>query len=126
MSDDALILVVDDDVRLRDLLGRYLTENGFRVSAAENAAAARERMRVLQPDLIVMDVMMPGLDGPAAKRLLAANDATRAIPVIFVTARQQHGEIESYKSLGVAGVIGKPFDPMTLSREIDAILRAQG
>ena len=63
MSETAHILVVDDDARLRGLLSRYLTENGFRVTAASHAAEARDKMRFLQPDALVLDVMMPGESG---------------------------------------------------------------
>jgi len=60
MSEDALILVVEDDARLRGQLSRYLSDNGFRVSTAGDAAAARDQLRFLHPDLMVLDVMMPG------------------------------------------------------------------
>ena len=74
MTEDALILVVDDDARLRALLSRYLAENGFRVTTAEHAAEARDQLRFLQPDLMVLDVMMPGENGLDADRVAAARE----------------------------------------------------
>ena len=85
VADDALILVVDDDARLRDLLSRYLQENGFRVSTAESAADARNRLRVFQPDLIVMDVMMPGETGLELTEVLRRDNAET--PILLLTAR---------------------------------------
>ena len=121
MSDDALIMVVDDDVRLRDLLGRYLTENGFRVSAAENAAAARERMRVLQPDLIVMDVMMPGESGLALTEVLRRDNAVT--PILLLTARGAPEDRIAGFEAGADDYLPKPFDPRELVLRIRALLR---
>ena len=80
------------------------------------AAAAKWR-----PDLILLDVMMPVMDGPATLRRLRENPQTADIPVVFMTARAQTRELDHFKSLGAAGVIVKPFDPMTLA----ASLRSQ-
>jgi len=72
--------------------------------------------------VILLDVMMPELDGPATLDALRAHDDTRAIPVLFMTAKAQAGELTRYASLGVAGVIPKPFDPMTLHERVAAAL----
>jgi two-component system phosphate regulon response regulator OmpR len=121
MPDDALILVVDDDVRLRDLLSRYLRENGFRVSVAENAEAARERLRVLQPDLIVMDVMMPGESG---LELTEAHRRDNAVtPILLLTARgAPENRIAGFEA-GADDYLPKPFDPRELLLRIRALLR---
>ena len=121
MSDDALILVVDDDQRLRELLGRYLVENGFRVSAAEHAAAARERLRVLQPDLIVMDVMMPGENGLELTEVLRRDNAVT--PILLLTARGAPEDRIAGFEAGADDYLPKPFDPRELALRIRALLR---
>jgi two-component system phosphate regulon response regulator OmpR len=121
MPDDALILVVDDDVRLRDLLSRYLQENGFRVSIAENAEAARERLRVLQPDLIVMDVMMPGESGLALTEAHRRDNAET--PILLLTARGAPEDRIAGFEAGADDYLPKPFDPRELLLRIRALLR---
>lgn len=121
MSDDALILVVDDDQRLRELLGRYLVENGFRVSAAEHAAAARERLRALQPDLIVMDVMMPGENGLELTEVLRRENAVT--PILLLTARGAPEDRIAGFEAGADDYLPKPFDPRELVLRIRALLR---
>ena len=76
MADDAHILVVDDDARLRGLLSRYLADKGFRVTTAADAADARDKLRFINPDLMVLDVMMPGESGLALTARCAATRAT--------------------------------------------------
>jgi len=78
------------------------------------------------PDLILLDVMMPGMTGPDVLTRLRANPATSLIPIIFMTAKVQKTEIEGYLALGAAGVISKPFDPMQLPAEIRAIVGSSG
>jgi two-component system phosphate regulon response regulator OmpR len=85
MADDALILVVEDDDRLRERLARYLGDTGFRVTAAANAADARDRLRSVQPDLMVLDVMMPGESGLQLTQALRHDN--NDIPVLLLTAR---------------------------------------
>jgi len=121
VTDDALILVVDDDARLRELLGRYLVENGFRVSAAEDAAAARERLRILQPDLIVIDVMMPGESGLDLTEVLRRDNATT--PVLLLTARGAPEDRIAGFEAGADDYLPKPFDPRELLLRIRALLR---
>ncbi|MCC6717545.1 MAG: response regulator [Acetobacteraceae bacterium] len=121
MSDDALILVVDDDARLRDLLSRYLVANGFRVSTADSAAEARDRLRVLQPDLVVMDVMMPGESG------LELTEAHRRdntmTPILLLTARGAPEDRIAGFEAGADDYLPKPFDPRELLLRIRALLR---
>ena len=81
--------------------------------------AAHER-----PDVILLDVMMPELDGPGTFASLREDPATATIPVIFMTAKAQPHEVASYRALGAAGVIAKPFDPMSLPGEIRSIVEA--
>jgi len=121
LPDDALILVVDDDARLRDLLSRYLVENGFRVSTAEHAADARDRLRVLQPDLIVMDVSMPGESG---LELTEAHRRDNAVtPILLLTARGAPEDRIAGFEAGADDYLPKPFDPRELVLRIRALLR---
>ena len=121
MNDESLILVVDDDQRLRSLLQRFLADNGFRVTTAENAAEARDRLRFLQPELIVLDVMMPGESGLSLTHALKAEQPQ--IPIILLTAA---GDPEDRSAGGEAGAddyLPKPFDPRELVLRIRAMLR---
>ncbi len=121
MSEDALILVVDDDARLRALLSRYLAENGFRVSTAEHAAEARDRLRYLQPDLMVLDVMMPGEDGLTLTGSLRRE--ARDLPVLLLTARGAPEDRIAGFEAGADDYLPKPFDPRELVLRIRAMLR---
>jgi len=121
MTDDAMILVVDDDARLRGLLSRYLADHGFRVSTAENAGEARDRLRFLQPDLLVLDVMMPGEDGLTLTESLRReqNDT----PVLLLTARGAPEDRIAGFEAGADDYLPKPFDPRELVLRIRAMLR---
>ncbi|CAH2600161.1 DNA-binding transcriptional dual regulator OmpR [Rhodovastum atsumiense] len=121
MSDDALILVVDDDVRLRTLLSRYLTENGFRVTTAASAAEAREKLRFLQPDMLVLDIMMPGESGLELTEALRGEAAD--IPVLLLTARGTPEDRIAGFEAGADDYLPKPFDPKELLLRIRARLR---
>ncbi len=121
MPEDALILVVDDDARLRGLLSRYLGEQGFRVSTAENAKEARERLRFVQPDLLVLDVMMPGESGLTLTESLRREQ--NELPVLLLTARGAPDDrIAGFES-GADDYLAKPFEPRELVLRIRAMLR---
>ena len=121
MSDDALVLVVDDDSRLRALISRFLAEHGFRVATAEHAADAREQMRVFQPDALVLDVMMPGETGLDLVTSLRAGRST--LPVLLLTARgAPEDRIAGFES-GADDYLGKPFEPRELLLRLRALLR---
>ena len=124
MSDeppDAHVLVVDDDARLRTLLSRYLAENGFRVSTATHAADARDKMRFLAPDALVLDVMMPGETGLALTASLRAERA--GVPILLLTARgAPEDRIAGFES-GADDYLGKPFEPRELVLRLRAMLR---
>ena len=121
MSDEATILVVDDDDRLRTLLSRYLAENGFRVTTAANAAEARETLRFLQPELMVLDVMMPGESGLELMESLRRDNAE--VPVLLLTARGAPEDRIAGFEAGADDYLPKPFDPKELLLRIRARLR---
>jgi len=115
------ILVVDDDRRLRDLLKKYLSENGFRVSTAADSATAREQLGTLQFDLIVLDVMMPGENGLDLTRDLRA--ARNPVPVLLLTAMGDTADRIAGLETGADDYLGKPFEPRELLLRIRTILR---
>jgi two-component system phosphate regulon response regulator OmpR len=122
VGEEAHILVVDDDARLRALLSRYLAESGFRVTTAENAAEARDKLRFLSPDLLVLDVMMPGESGLALTEWLR-RDHAQDMPVMLLTARGAPEDRIAGFEVGADDYLGKPFDPRELVLRIRAMLR---
>lgn len=119
-DNDAHILVVDDDDRIRNLLKRFLGERGFRVSAAPDAAKAIAMMRSMEFDLLVLDVMMPGMNG---FDLTAEVRKSGETPVILLTARGEAEDRIKGLSLGADDYLPKPFEPEELILRIGAILR---
>jgi two-component system phosphate regulon response regulator OmpR len=121
MAEDALILVVEDDDRLRERLARYLGDTGFRVTAAASASDARDRLRFVQPDLMVLDVMMPGESGLQLTEWLRreSND----IPVLLLTARGAPEDRIAGFEAGADDYLPKPFEPKELVLRIRAMLR---
>lgn len=112
------ILVVEDQPELRAIAELALGEiGGFRVCLCEDGAAALAAFAGFDPDLLLLDVVMPGLDGPATLAALRALPAWRSAPVVFMTGRAGDQEVAGYRALGAAGVIAKPFDPMSLADE---------
>jgi CheY-like chemotaxis protein len=117
------VLVVDDEDDIRRVArlalarvgGMDVVDTGRSEEAVETAA--REK-----PDAILLDVMMPGLDGPGTLAALRADARTSAIPVVFLTAKAMPAEIQRLRALGAAGVLTKPFDPMTLAAALRGVL----
>lgn len=125
LPDDAPhLLVVDDDLRIRTLLSRYLAQAGYRVTAAANAAEARQRMAALSFDLIVLDVMMPGESGvDFARSLRAAAAGSASTPILMLTARTGVDDRILGLEAGVDDYLPKPFEPRELALRIAAVLR---
>ncbi|CAK0751866.1 Protein PetR [Azospirillaceae bacterium] len=119
-ADRSHILVVDDDTRLRELLRKYLVDNGFLVSTARDAEDARARMVSLSFDLIVLDVMMPGESGLDLTRGLRK---TCTIPILLLTARDEPDDRIAGLEAGADDYLAKPFEPRELVLRINAILR---
>jgi len=120
MSTETHILVVDDDVRLRDLLKRYLTAEGFRITTAADAQEARSRMSAYQFDLLILDVMMPGENGLELTRDLRQKNK---VPILMLTAMgQTEARISGFEA-GADDYLSKPFEPRELVLRIQSILR---
>jgi len=111
------ILLVDDDDNIRTIAELSL-EDDFEVVLASSGRQAVEIAQQNPPDLILLDVMMPGLDGKATFAEIKSMPLLARIPVVFMTAKVLTHEIDFYLALGAAGVITKPFDPMTLAAEV--------
>lgn len=114
------ILYVEDDLDIQTVAQIALEiVGGFTLKACSSGRDALQAARAgFAADLILLDVMMPEMDGPSTLAKLREVDNTAATPVIFMTAKVQAGEVAYYKSLGALGVIAKPFDPMTLSEQV--------
>ena len=114
------VLVVDDDVRLRDLIRRYLTGNGFAVTAAADAAEARACLKSFHFDVLVLDRMMPGEDGLALARAIRTQ---RSPPILMLTAMGETKDRIAGLETGVDDYLGKPFEPRELLLRIGNILK---
>lgn len=117
------VLVIDDEINLCTVIQACLENLGgwetlVALSAKEGLAIAQNQ----QLDAILLDVMMPDMDGITMFRELQKNSVTKAIPVILFTAKVQSTDLEQFAKLGVAGVIAKPFDPMTLAEQVASTL----
>lgn len=119
-NDPSHVLVVDDDTRLRELLRKYLTDAGFRVTAAADAADARRKMASIAFDLLVLDVMMPGESGFEFAVYLRRRSA---VPILMLTARGEADDRIAGLELGVDDYLVKPFEPRELILRIESILR---
>jgi two-component system phosphate regulon response regulator OmpR len=120
-ADDAPhLLVVDDDLRIRDLLSRYLVDHGYRVTTAGSAAEARARLDTLSFDLLVLDVMMPGESGLELARAIRNGSE---IPILMLTARTEAGDRIAGLELGADDYVPKPFEPRELLLRIGNVLR---
>jgi two-component system OmpR family response regulator len=113
------VLYVDDEPDIREIAEMALSlDPHFDVRTAAGGAEAIALAREWAPTLILLDVMMPGMDGPQVLSKLREDPLTAAIPVVFVTARAQRSEMQNFQTLDAIGVIAKPFDPMSLSRQV--------
>tara|TARA_R110002124_G_scaffold118016_1_gene275220 strand:+ start:11002 stop:11391 length:390 start_codon:yes stop_codon:yes gene_type:complete len=121
-SDLTHVLCVDDDPDILEVAQISLElVGGLTVTGLGSGPLCLAGAETIRPDLILLDVMMPGMDGPATLTALKAAPGLRDIPVVFMTARVQEVEVDQYLALGAVAVIPKPFDPMTLADQIKAI-----
>ena len=117
------ILIIDDEDDIREVAALSLeTLAGWDVVVANSGAQGLVRAAECSPDAILLDVMMPGMDGPSTFRELRKNPITAGIPVLLLTAKVQANDQRRFADLGVQAVLFKPFDPMTLSAQIATAL----
>ena len=116
------ILMIEDDLDIQAVARLALEAlGGFTVAVCSRGHEALETAPVFRPDLILLDVMMPGMDGPTTLMHLRALPDMEAVPVVFMTAKVMPHEIDYYKTLGALDVIRKPFDPMVLAGALNTI-----
>lgn len=116
------ILLIEDDVDIQEIAKLALCSVGnFSVDVFSSGVEALERAPELFPQLVLLDVMMPNMDGPTTLQRLRQLPHYASIPVVFLTAKVQSHEVENYKKMGAADVISKPFDPMTLASIVTSI-----
>ncbi|MFO6445941.1 response regulator [Erythrobacter sp. NE805] len=117
------ILYVDDEPDLREIALLALSlDPGLEVRSASSGAEGIATVADWMPDLVLLDVMMPGMDGPATLARLREDPRTAQLPVVFITARAQPTEMQSFATQGARGVIAKPFDPMSLAQQVRGFL----
>ena len=118
-AEEKRILIADDDPVILRLIQVNLELEGYQVITANNGQEAVDTALKESPDLVILDIMMPRLDGYQACEQLKASDATKDIPVIFLSAKAQQGDIEKGKSFGVVDYLTKPFDPSELLEVVE-------
>jgi two-component system, OmpR family, response regulator len=119
------VLCVDDEDDIQEVVRLCLEWSGeLELVCCRSGREALEQIPALRPDLVLLDVMMPGMDGPSTLLELRKSDYGRTVPVVFMTARVRNREAEEYMHLGASGVVAKPFDPATLPSDIDRIWRS--
>jgi CheY-like chemotaxis protein len=117
------VLIIDDESDIREVAQMALELiGGWQVSTAANGDDGVAQASTAPPDAILLDVMMPDVDGPETLRRLQADPTTAVVPVVFLTARTQAADIEWLEGLGASGVIPKPFDPVTLADDLTRLL----
>ena len=117
------VLIIDDEDDIREVAALSLESvAGWEVVTANSGSQGLARAVEHQPDAILLDVMMPGMDGPTTFRELRKNPATAKIPVLLLTAKVQSSDQRRFADLGVESVLFKPFDPLTLSDQIASVL----
>jgi CheY-like chemotaxis protein len=118
------VLYVEDEPDIRAIAKAAMEAlGGFQVKDCESGLEALAAAAVFDPEIIILDVMMPGMTGPEVMVRLRELDGFESKPIVFMTAKVQHEEVRQYMDLGATGVIPKPFDVMTLSDEIRAFWR---
>ena len=116
------ILIADDDPDIRDLVAFKLEQAGFDVTTVDNGLAALDSAREVAPDLVVLDVMMPGMSGIDVCRELRGDSSTAGLPIILLTARAQEGDVEVGFGAGADDYVVKPFSPRELVSRVEAVL----
>lgn len=120
------VLIIDDDADIRSIARLSLSRlGGMEVVEAASGAEGVRKAQDEKPDVILLDMMMPAMDGSATLAALRSQPATATTPVIFLTAKAMRAEVERLRALGAAGVLIKPFDPRTLPGDVRALVESQ-
>lgn len=119
------VVLAEDDPDIQLVARLALKRAGFTVTVVNNGLAALDAVRQQAPDVVLLDWMMPELDGPETCRRLKADPVTAGIPVIFLTAKSQEAEIQRGLSLGASGYVTKPFDALSLGQQVKDIVAAK-
>ncbi len=116
------IMMVEDDTDIQ-IVARMSLEavGGFTVEICSDGHEALQKVAEFAPDLVLLDVMMPDMDGPTVLKHLRSGEQTRDLPIVFMTAKAQAHEVQSYLQMGALAVISKPFDPMALPATLSGI-----
>lgn len=122
----ARVLVIDDDQSIRSLLEMTFTTEGLEVETARDSQEGLEAALLDPPDCIVLDVMMPGMDGWEAARRLKAEERTRDVPIVFLSARTQDSDLRRGRQLGAAAYVTKPFDVADLAELVHGLVDPEG
>ena len=118
----ARIVIADDDADIRELVVFKLRHGGHEVVPVGDGAAAVEACTAEKPDLVILDVMMPGMSGLDAAKVLRADDSMTGVPIILLTARAQEADIEQGFAAGADDYVVKPFSPRELAERVAAVL----
>ena len=122
MADERRILIVDDDPVILRLLKVNFEMEGFAVITAENGEEGVSKATRERPDIILLDVMMPGMNGLEAAEKLRAQENTKEIPIIFVSAKAQSVDVKAGLTAGAVDYVTKPFDPVELVEKVENLL----
>ncbi|MCP2243577.1 response regulator transcription factor [Lentzea aerocolonigenes] len=120
------VVIAEDDADIRDLLVFKLMQDGFDVRAVGDGPAALDAVATERPDLVILDVMMPGMSGLDVCQRLRSEQATKNLPVILLTARAQEADVESGFGVGADDYVTKPFSPRELLSRVHAVLARVG
>jgi len=126
-SDLRTVMYVDDEPDIREVVLMSLAlADSLDVHSCESGEQALQLLPQIKPDLVLLDVMMPGTDGPSTLQRMRADPALASIPVIFMTAKAMPQEVARFRELGAVAVIPKPFDPMQLAKQVLSIWEGIG
>ena len=125
MARDLRLLYAEDASDIRQVVELALEGEGFELKLCSSGQEALDSAADFRPDVVLLDVMMPNMDGPTVLRHLREIAGLERTPVIFITARVQPKEVERFKALGAIDVIAKPFDPLTLGAQIRKIVQGE-
>jgi two-component system, OmpR family, response regulator MtrA len=123
VTDERLVLVADDEEDILRLVTMIIERSGHQVRPVRNGAEALEAIRDVRPDLVVLDISMPEVDGLEVLRLLRADEATAELPVLLLSAQAQEADVKRGFDTGASAYVKKPFSPQELAQRVDELLR---